>query len=154
MKKTNKTYLLLAVVLSVWGVIGFKVLKAVNPAPEKPALVVSNDTFVPKQLKERDTFSLVADYRDPFLGTFRSPKKEEKKKVKAIAPAIPERSINYTGFIGDTDSKQQIFFVTIDGYQQMMGINDTFQGIKLVGGNNAEIRVRYKGKTRSIALNP
>jgi len=155
MKKQNKTYLLLAVVLGIWGSIGFKFLSAVNPSTQEIAQVTSDQIFVPKDIKEREVFSIVADYRDPFLGTVKAPKKVAKKTSKEPvvkkAP-IPTKSIQYTGFITDKSSKQKIFFVTIDGQQQMMSLNDTFQEVKLIRGTKSSIRVKYDGRTQNISL--
>jgi len=152
MKKNTKTFLLLAVVLGVWGVIGFKLLNAANPTAPNQILLASNDTFVPAQLKQRDTFSIVANYRDPFLGTVKAPKKIVKSAPKVQKERPPEKSIQYTGFITDASSKQKIFFVTIEGQQQMMSINDVFSDVKLVHGTKGKIKVRHNGKTRSITL--
>lgn len=152
MKKNNKTYLLLALVLGIWGIIGFKVIKVANPAPRLVADMGTNEIFVPKQLKKRDTFSIVANYRDPFLGTVHAPKKTRKAIPKKVKRQVPEKVIAYTGFITDKASKQKVFFVTVDGQQQMMGLNDIFKEVKLMGGTKDKIKVRYKGSTRNIAL--
>lgn len=155
MKKNHKTYLLLAAVLSIWGMIGSKFLSAVNPSTQEIAQVASEQTFIPKKIKERETFSIVADYRDPFLGTVQAPKKKvvKRKSVPTIKKeVVPTKSIQYTGFITDKSSKQKIFFVAVDGQQQMMSLNDTFQEVKLIRGTKSSIRVKYNGRTQNISL--
>lgn len=153
MKKNQKTYLLLAVVIGIWGFIGFKLLNASNPEPVAMTELTSNEIFVPKQLKKRDIFSIAANYRDPFLGTVHAPKKIKKKTArKIVKKEVPQKVISYTGFITDNSSKQKIFFVTIEGQQHMMGINETVQEVKLVKGSKNQIEVRHNGKTRTIAL--
>lgn len=152
MKKNNKTYVLLAVVIGVWGSIGFKFLSAVNPSQKKEVQIATNEIFVPKQAMERDTFSIVANYRDPFLGTVQATKKVRKSAPKKAKEQTPEKSISYTGFITDKTSKRQMFFVTVEGRQQMMTVNDIFQDVKLIRGAKDKIKVRYNGKTRTISL--
>lgn len=155
MKKQNKTYLLLALVIGVWGIIGFKFFSAVNPSNDQIAQVTSDEVFIPKQIKERETFTILANYRDPFLGTVQAPKKKMiKAKTSASKPkkVTPTKSIQYTGFITDKTSKQKIFFVSVDGRQQMMSLNDTFQNVKLIRGSKSDIRVRYEGRTQNISL--
>ena len=142
----------MALVLGIWGIIGFKVIKVANPEPRPVTDVGTSEIFVPKQLKKRDTFSIVANYRDPFLGTAYAPKKIQKPRLKKVEKQVPEKVIAYTGFITDKASKQKVFFVTIDGQQQMMALNDIFKEVKLMGGTKDKIRVRYQGKTRNIAL--
>ena len=153
MKKNNKTYLLLAVVIGIWGFIGFRLLNVVNPGPIKNAQIVSNETYVPKQLKARDTFSLALNYRDPFLGAVIAPKKAKKIVAKKeVKPKAPEKAISYTGFITDKASQQKIFFLTIEGQQHMMALNDVVQGVKLIQGTKNNVKVRLDGNTRTIAL--
>ncbi|WP_437368397.1 hypothetical protein [Maribacter litoralis] len=153
MKKQHKTYLLLAVVLLVWGMIGYKFVSAINPSVESNDKVVVADKFVPKEIKEREQFTIVAEYRDPFLGTIRNPASNRRKKVSIIVKKdLPKKNIVYTGFITDKGSKQKIFFVTIDGQQQMMGLKDTFKEVKLVQGTNSYIKVSYNGILEKIIL--
>ena len=109
--------------------------------------------FVPKEIKEREQFTIVADYRDPFLGTEKTPVTSPKKKIsKVIKKEVPKKNISYTGFITDNASKQKIFFVTIDGQQQMMGLKDTFKDVKLTNGTNSYIKVSYNGISEKIIL--
>jgi len=155
-KKQNKTYILLAVVLGIWGSVAFKFFAAANPSNKEITEVNSDLVFVPKQIKERELFTIAANYRDPFLGRVQAPKKKIKKSKSSVVKSkkvIPTKSIQYTGFITDKKSKQKIFFVTVDGQQQMMSLNDTFQEVKLVRGTKTSIRVRYNGSIQNVTLN-
>lgn len=155
MKNKNKTYLLLAVVLVVWGILGIKIVGAINPEPNEDLTAVITEKFVPKAIKERDTFSIVANYRDPFLGTL--PKGTLKKKQKRVAPKkekLPEKTILYSGSIMDAQTKKRIFFVSINGQQHMFSRNDAVDEVRLVSGNTNWIKVRYQGKTKTISLTP
>ncbi|WP_208295872.1 hypothetical protein [Maribacter caenipelagi] len=143
----------MAVVLLVWGIIGYKFVSALNPTIESNATAVIADKFVPKEIKEREQFTIVAEYRDPFLGTIKNPASNRKKKVSIIVKKdLPKKNIVYTGFITDKGSKQKIFFVTIDGQQQMMGLKDTFKEVKLIQGTNSYIKVSYNGISEKIIL--
>lgn len=152
MKKNNKTYVLLAVVIGVWGIIGYKFIGAVNPAPKEIVQATSDKTFVPQQLKERAVFRIAANYRDPFLGTANAPKKARKNGPRKVQKLTPKKSIQYTGFISDTSSNENIFFVSVNGQQQMMSVNETFQEVKLVRGTRSTIKVKYGGATHTIQL--
>lgn len=153
MKNKNKTYLLLAIVLVVWGILGLKIVGAINPEPNEDHITVITEKFVPKAIKKRDTFSIVANYRDPFLGTL--PKGTHKKK--RVAPKkekLPEKNILYSGSIMDAQTKKRIFFVNIDGQQHMLSKNDAVDEVRLVSGNTNWIKVKYQGKTKTISLTP
>lgn len=153
MKKQHRTYLLLVLVIGIWGVVGFRLVKAINPSNELENTAMDVQKFVPTEIKERKKFDIVANYRDPFLGTFETPK--PKPKVKAIKREVeqkPKKNISYTGFISGADAKNSIFFVTIDGTQHMMEINGTVQEVKLLQGSKDYIRVRHNGITEKVLL--
>ena len=154
MKKKNKTYLLLAVVLGIWGVIIFKFIWVLNPSSEQAVKTRTEAVFKPKQIKERELFALALDYRDPFLGTVDVPRKNRKPSNTIAKPkkVIPTKSVEYTGFIQKSNSNQLIFFVTVEGRQQMMKINDSFQDVMLVKGTKKSITVKYGGSKENIAL--
>jgi len=68
MNKKGKTYLLIAVVLGIWGTIGYQVYSKLSP-DETPILATNSSiSFSPKQEITKDTFSISATHRDPFLG--------------------------------------------------------------------------------------
>ncbi len=144
MKKNQRTYLLLALVLGVWGLIAYRVFGVINPNPTKPEQLVVSNNFKPQGLKERDTFSIVADYRDPFLGTAPVAKKTKTSTIKTLKMEAPTKSISFTGFVADPNSKNNIFFVTIEGQQYMMGIKEVIQDVELLSGNKDQ----DQGKTQ------
>jgi len=149
-KKNVKTYLLLALVLFIWGVIGYKVLSSITPEPEENTLAVTT-TFKPQSIKEKDTFSIIADYRDPFLGTVKK-KTIKKRKPTVKKNTIPEITVAYTGHISGASLKEKVFFVTINGKQELMSINNTINDVTLISGSKTKIKVSVKKKIRTIPL--
>ncbi|MHA7832357.1 MAG: hypothetical protein ACX93O_14780 [Flagellimonas sp.] len=149
MSKNIKTYLLLGVVLLVWGIIGFKVIKAISKEPELPA-VRQPISILPKNIKKRDTFELVANYRDPFLGTLPAKKKKPKKKV-IRKEKVEKKNIVYAGLVSRSESGKSMFFVSIDGQQHIMSKKQKIDDVSLVSGNEKSIRVRYNGIMETIA---
>ena len=142
----------MALVAGIWGVIGFKIIRAANPSPKPMAQTPVQKSFVPQQAKQRDTFSIAANYRDPFLGTLQRPRKTKQTSPKKVRKKVPEKNISYTGFIAGNNSAENVFFVTVDGQQRMMELNDTFNGVKLLRGSKSEIRVLCLGRTKNIGL--
>lgn len=144
----------MALVLIVWGILGFRIVKTVNPATEGLPLAIDLGKFSPQAIKQRDTFSIVTNYRDPFLGTL--PKSNvPKKKKKAVIPkkeVLPEKDIRYTGFITESVTGKKIFFLTVDGQQQMLNEKGVFNEVKLISGDGQKIKVRYNEKIKSISL--
>ncbi|MBS9464164.1 hypothetical protein KIM67_17205 [Flagellimonas sp. 389] len=151
MSKNVKTYLLLGLVLAIWGIIGFRILGVFSP--EREAVVaVEKLNFKPKEIVERDTFSILADYRDPFLGTLSATKKKTGTSSRPKPPVVAFPNIMYTGLITDQQTKANIFFVTIAGKQFLMQKRGMENEVTLISGNGKHIKVRYKGKLKTIPL--
>jgi len=151
-KKNTKTYILLAVVVVIWGMIGYRIISGItnNDIPETQ---LSEVTFKPLSTKAKKEFTIIADYRDPFLGTL--PKKQvvkTKHRDKPKAPPMPQVKVLYTGFISDKDTKQNIFFVTINGTQHLMSPTNEIDKVKLLSGDAKSIKIRYNNKTKTIPL--
>ncbi len=109
-------------------------------------------SFVLEQIKPKDTFSIKADYRDPFLGTIHIKKKRTKNKITKTSPKIQFPSIAYTGLITDQQNKQHVFFVTINNTQYLMQSKSEKDGVTLLTGSKSSIKVRYKGIVKQIPL--
>ena len=151
MKKQQKTTLLLLLVLAIWGVLGFKIVSSLSPdAPELSSDSLEN-SFTPVASVERDTFSIAANYRDPFLGTLpKSRKAKSKRQVKA--QELPDKEVTYSGFITDNNTNKKIFFISVDGQQQMLSKREQFHGVTLLSGDENKIKIKYNGKTRSVSI--
>ncbi|MEO0525914.1 MAG: hypothetical protein AAFZ89_01740 [Bacteroidota bacterium] len=153
MKKNKKTYLLLVAVVLIWGLIGFKVVAAIDGPSPDATVTTTPVRFTPAPLKERDTFRIVADYRDPFLGTMPTVKKTRSvKRARSVEPQLPRKNIGYSGLITGTGSGKKIFFLTVDGQQLMLSKNESFEGLKLINGDKDKVVVRYNGKRISIPV--
>ncbi len=148
MKNKTKTYILLALVLSIWGAIGFKIVEAVNPSEANTTAQNFDVSFSPQINSEIDTFSIETVNRDPFLGTLTT-----KRKIVNTVPkpkTIVWKPIIYHGNISKNDAKKNIFIVSIDGKQYLMKLGQTISDIKLVRGDTKKIVVVYKGHRKSI----
>lgn len=151
MKNKTKTYLLLAAVLAIWGIIGFKIMSTLNPeAPEvkkQDEMVV----FTPKSHTVKDTFSIRPAQRDPFLGTLYA-KKQENPAPRTPKPkeAFVWISITYHGTVSKQDSKEKLCILSINGQQHIMKIGQEVQEVKLVKASNTEILVNYKGQRKTV----
>lgn len=150
MSKQAKTYVLLAVVLVIWGLIGVKVVGALSPDMEAEKLEQPT-VVLPRQNIKKDTFQLIANYRDPFLGTFPKSQTKKKKTVSKQPPKV-KKNIVYSGSVSATDNSGALFFVTIDGQQFVMSKRQEENGVKLLSGNNTSIRVRYDGISETVQL--
>lgn len=152
MSKNQKTYVLLAMVLIIWGILGFKVVKGLGsnePIPERNQIA---QPYVAKTAGKRDSIFISANYRDPFLGT--PVKKEQPAKLskQKKVQKLPKKNIVFSGSVAGNGSNTRMFFVTIDGEQHIMEKNQKINGVVLVWGTTEEIRVSYPGHSETIKL--
>lgn len=156
-KNKSKTYILLAVVLLIWGIVGYKLISALNPEAVPQQTAANYEVaFKPKNEIIEDTFTLKGVERDPFLGKMIKPEKEVKKKItgikKSISP-VPEKQLAFSGTVSDKTSKEKIFFIQIDGVQQLMSPGQIINGVKLISGNEQQVIVSSNGKRKVIKRN-
>lgn len=151
MKNKKKTYLLLVAVLAIWGILGFRIIATLGPSDEVQTPIKTATLEQPLTLKIRDTFSINANYRDPFLGTLPKTKKKSKTPKKK-PPKAPKRSIAYHGSVAQNGAKSRLFFVWIDDQQHIFEKGKSVDGVTLVWGTKERIKVTYGGHTETHAL--
>ena len=151
MKGKTKTYLLLAAVLAIWGIIGFKIVSTLNPDAPEVNLQEDMVAFTSKNTIVADTFSIQPSERDPFLGTL-VVKKQESNKPTTSTPKedFVWMPLVYHGTVSKQDSKEKICVISIDGRQNIMKIGQDMNGVKLLRATNTEILVSYKGARKTI----
>ena len=102
MKNKKNIYFLLPAVLVVWGLLGYRIFSAVQPKSINTDLNASQLAFTPHNFKESESFTIKADYRDPFLGTINKVHKKPKKRPKAKTEQEPKKpfpQIHYKGLV-------------------------------------------------------
>lgn len=169
MKNKKLQYILIPVVLVVWGLIIYRVLDfSRQDTPDDPSTV---STLQPNKNNNsvQDTFSLHANYRDPFLKHARytgykyrktnasnqkTGKKKEKKKTEtniALRREILENirwpDIKYGGIVQNTRSGEEVGLIEIDKQEFLIRENDSVQKVFIKGLHKDSVIVTYK-KTR------
>ncbi|MFI1772549.1 hypothetical protein [Thalassobellus citreus] len=151
MKSNIKTNLLLVAVFAVWGIIGFKMVSALDSDTSKIELQDTKVLFTPKEDIGIESFTIEPLERDPFLGTMRM-KKEKHMTSKESKPKqqVVWMPIIYHGTVSKQGSKDKICVLSINGHQQILKVGQEVNAVKLIKATNSEIIVRYKGKRKTI----
>ncbi|XLS30049.1 hypothetical protein ACJD0Z_04310 [Flavobacteriaceae bacterium M23B6Z8] len=154
MKNKRNTYLLLVLVLAIWGIIGYRIVGALAPDDTEITKPVITAEFNPKPIQERERFSISSYNRDPFLGTIKVKKTHKpQKQVNTTAPKEePWPDIRYAGRVGDSESEEDIFFIYINDTQHLFTNGFETNGVKLLKGDASGVMLRFKGKTRQYTL--
>ena len=154
MKKKSKTYILLVVVLGIWGAIAYQFFAKFNTDDSPMVATNSNVNFTPKQTIEKDTFSIHTEHRDPFLGKPYQQKKTTKVKRTSVSKKDPIvlPPITYKGVISKQQSAQNIYIIEVSGTQQLFKVGKTIQEVKLLKGNKKSITISFKGQRKTISV--
>ncbi|MFW5852299.1 MAG: hypothetical protein ACOCWB_08750 [Bacteroidota bacterium] len=102
MKKKNVTYLLLVIVIVVWGIILYKIYEYISTDSDKSSPMAIDTTSFQETTIPTDTFSLSLDYQDPFLKkqlnyrTKPSLTKKHSHTPKKTQPKITKQTIQKT----------------------------------------------------------
>ncbi|MCK8522548.1 hypothetical protein M0D21_13270 [Aquimarina sp. D1M17] len=153
LKGKKALYVLLPLVLGIWGAIIYQVTDAFSD--DDPVLVnTSAVTFSKIEGKEREVFTISAAERDPFLGTMYIPKKElvQPKVTRPKPPEINWPTIRYKGLVTGGQGATAIYLIEINGVDQLMKRNDEVSEVRLTKGTNSWVQLRYKGKTKRFDI--
>lgn len=140
----------MGLVLTIWGVIGFRVASTINPSEKDSRPRRIDVAFNPNIHTEIDTFSIQSLDRDPFLGTLYKEKPNPNIKQTKPKEPIAWPTVVYHGMISKQESKVKICVLSIDGKQNIVKLNQTSGGIKLLRANNEEALIEYKNQRKTI----
>jgi len=161
-KNKKLTYLLICAVAAVWGIIIYKVLFNETEADYEPKFNVVKEAQEPydQYLAKEDTFKLVLNYRDPFLGGVSVV--TENKSTGAVAsvqanfnptpppPPIDWGVIRYSGYIINPTTKKLVAILTVNGRERMISEGQSFEGVKLLQNRKDSVLVSWQGKKKYI----
>lgn len=158
MKNKRTIYILLPVVLAIWGLVIYEFV-SFGSADQIVPEASSNWVIQPLTFKEPKKIIIETNYRDPFLGTLyvptknaTEPKKIKKSKIVKTAPELVWPSIEYKGVVSDNKEMKKIFLLIINGKNCFMSVGDTSNGIFLKSGDKESIYVKYQGELNLIML--
>ncbi len=154
LKGKKGLYVLLPIVVFIWGAIIFQVVGAFSD--EDPVTGTTNEVAIkPIQSSEREKFSLSTIIRDPFLGKTYKKKKEvpaltTKPKVKKQTLVWP--SITYKGVVSAQNDSNAIYLIEINGTDQLVKLRQTIAEVTLIKARSHAIKLRYKGQTKEFKI--
>lgn len=157
MKNKKAIYFLLPVVVLVWGTIFYKIYQSTDKGNQ--GVIVRSSQVIESEGYQLDTFSLLANYDDPFLKHVRvssqpSEKKEavkkEQIKPKNEAKPIKWPNITYGGIVVNKNSKQELVMVMVNGNSHLMKKKETRSNVQLLEVTPDSILVSYGDEKKYI----
>jgi hypothetical protein len=156
MKNKKSIYVLLPLVLLIWGAIIYQFFNYANPEPE---VIPTQDPSVRALvIKPKESISIKINPRDPFSGKMvdnaarkatgnHNPNKKLKIKEPLVWPLI-----RYKGIVSDNKDKIKVYMVIIDGKTYLMKKGETEEGIQLKDGNRDNINLVYEGSVKDFLI--
>jgi hypothetical protein len=159
MKNKKNIFILLPLVLLIWGSVLYQFF-SFTTAEETQQLDANNFKIKPLKFKERDSFTIDVNYRDPFLGKMYASQKNDslknsnlkKSRTQKITEPLTWPTIVYKGIVSDTKDKTKIYMVIIAGKTFLMRKGAVENEIFLKDGDRESIYVKYKGNLNLIML--
>ncbi len=164
MKNKKFTYVLIPVVLIVWGMIIYRLFNGTNSGL---AINKNENKLFEKNVNETmaDTFSIRGNYKDPFLSkrsqrnqiqetTIKQPTTNETKKLKPEAKnnksLVTWPNVVFSGLIKNQKSNKQLALLQIDGKADIMQVGDTKSNIKLLKTSHDSIEISFNAEHKVI----
>lgn len=159
MKSKKSIYILLPIVLIIWGMIIYQFFSYTN----SQVIEVQEELplFVNIDYKEPDTTALDISHRDPFTGKLENAKENigstrknaaNASKMNAESKHEEQTKIEYKGIVSDVANKKKVFMVIIDNRTFLMKQGDKENEVELINGNRESITIKHKGKKKNILL--
>lgn len=160
MKSKKATYVLLLLVVVIWGLI---LRKAASSIDSDRVLQVSFSRHIQKEplndYGDVDTANLLLNYRDPF-GMVKADTATKIKLERVLStgvvlnhPAINWDMVKYAGYIRNPRSKSLLAILNFNGKNFMMREGETVEKLKLLLNMHDSLKVLYMGEVGFIKLN-
>lgn len=138
--KKKLTYLMLPVVIGIWGIIFYRIFFT---GGNDPVSTIAKNSIPagPADKVSADTFTLIADYRDPFLGkplittaptTGRKIIDNPAKKISPLPVSTTWPAVSYSGMIRNQASADQLAILQVNGQSFMARTGEIVQGLKVM----------------------
>lgn len=158
MQQKKKTiYILMPIVILVWGFVFYQLYGYFFSTPSyantEEKIVINIDEI------KKDTFSIVANYRDPFLSQKKTQMENHQVAVKTngsttkknSAPTLLKwPSIQYKGMIKNNNSERRVAIVTVDGKEHIVKEGITLNELKVVKIEKETITVSFQNEQKTI----
>ncbi len=162
-KNKTVTYVLLAVVALVWGTITYKVVMGLSD-DEEPVFLTASEVKIKEEVTEVDSFSVIAKYRDPFLGKAarvsvnrpannnpsggggQTVRPSQIKKTPPKPVGLPRVNfINYLGYV-TSEEKNKVALLLVSNENKLLNEGESIGNFKLEKIYEDSIKIFYQNQ--------
>ena len=163
MKNKRLIYILAPLVLLIWGLIFYKIFTHFGDDQNK-TMVNPDQTNTNKKQLPRDTFTIIANYRDPFLGRNDHPVIQTDRGDHVMSnqggltqkrPPVPEiiPEIKYCGLIANPRNKRKIGLLQMSNKELLVKEGDTYNELKIFKLFSDSVKIMYSKTKKTIKKN-
>jgi hypothetical protein len=150
MKNKKTLYILIPVAFFIWGLIGYKIYFHFINKKEITSFKITENIVDSKENKA-DTFTIVNNYRDPFLDNSHKPEKRNATiTIKKNQKKITWPEIIYTGRIYNQKTKKSLVSLRINGMEKIVKPGEEQEGVFLSKAYDDSVKVRFEGESKTI----
>lgn len=146
MKSKFTTYLLIAAVVVIWGLIVKRIFFSDD---KEPAIQVRTTSVA---IDDKETQTLLLDYRDPFGMREPAPKSAPKQSAKPLPqePQLEPFNIHFMGTINH--DKRTFYIVELGGSQYTITIGSELDGFRLTAVSGGKLHFVKNKQSYYLAL--
>lgn len=154
MRNKKLIYILIPLVIIIWGAILFRFMDAFYPDENIEFTGTKNITNIPVTNYVADSFSLSLNYPDPFTKSIRRTVvakpviKKQPEPIKQVIVSPP--NVKYNGTVKNQQTGKEIALVNINNNDYLMQNGKIIDGIELTKIFTDSIRVNYQQYTFTI----
>jgi hypothetical protein len=156
MNKKKMQYTLLLITCCIWGIFIYRIYMSYGSLGE---VISDNSVSVMDDIltsTTNDTFLLVGDYRDPFLGQQKLkqnivPILKPPPIIKPVKKEAPWPAISYEGMIRNQQNNKLLAALHVNGKNTMLVAGGTFEEVKVCRILKDSIEVMF-GKEKKYVL--
>ena len=157
MKKKTTILVMSPIVILVWGFAFYKLFASFFATPNY-AKPITNEVVNIEEI-QKDTFDIVANYRDPFLGKRATQKQVYSSKQSSKPHRIvkvekkaeqPWPTITYKGMIKNNNSDRRVGIAMINGKEYLVKQGDEIQSVKFIVIGKQSIEVSFQKEKKTI----
>lgn len=160
MKNKKSLYILVPLLILVWGLIIQQIVSGVDDSEPMvtPVQTVKN---ISKPVKDTSNYVLLLDYKDPFKAGHANVVREQKneaittnrparvpKPIKESKPIVWP-TLKYGGMV-KSSNKKEVGLLMINGRNHLIKKGDLVKGISIINCTKSEVELSYQNEKKTL----
>lgn len=153
-KKKRTLYLLLGVV-AIYAAIVVRFIMLSNDSSSLGLIDASSGEFKPAIYKAQEKFTIINNYKDPFLNTPPRGKNRvasSSNSKKNSEPSTYYPQVYYLGVIADAKTSEKVLSLKVNGREYVVREGKNIDSLIVISGTSKKAVVSYKGKRKIIHI--